>query len=73
MPTRDGHKSNSLGVVSDLLNEGRGFFDNFVEPVLAPLLTTRQTTFIIRECTTHLRRVHLVYSDDELTHTEGER
>jgi hypothetical protein len=43
MPARDGHESDSFGVVANLLNEGRGFFDNFVEPVLAPLLATHQT------------------------------
>lgn len=73
MPARDGHESNSLGVVADLLNEGRGFLDNFVEAVLAPLMQTHRTTFTSEECATHLGRVHFVYSDDKLTHTKGER
>ena len=73
MPPRDGHESDSLGVVADLLNEGRGFLDNFVEAVLAPLLEIHQTKFTSKECTAHLGRVHFVYSDDKLTHTEGER
>ena len=74
MPPRDGYESDSLGVVADLLNEGRSFLDNFVEAVLAPLLAiAHQITFIRRDCKTHLGRVHLIYSDNELTDTEGER
>lgn len=73
MPTRDGHESDGLRVVADFLDEGRGFFDNFVETVLTPLLATYQTASIQTECTTHLGCVHLVYRDDELTHTKGER
>lgn len=37
VPARDGDESNGLGVVADLLDEGGGFLDNFVESVLAPL------------------------------------
>jgi hypothetical protein len=37
MPTRDGHEGNSLGVVSHFFDEVRGFLDDFVESVLAPL------------------------------------
>ncbi len=37
MPSRDGDERNGLGVVADLLDEGGGFLDDFVEPVLAPL------------------------------------
>ena len=37
MPARDGDEGDSLGVVTDLLDEGGGFLDDFVETVLAPL------------------------------------
>jgi hypothetical protein len=37
MPARDGDKGDSLGVVTDLLNEGGCFLDDFIETVLTPL------------------------------------
>lgn len=37
VPARDGDEGNSLGVVTNLLNEAGGFLDDFVESVLAPL------------------------------------
>jgi len=55
VPPGNGHEGNGLGVVTDLLDETRGFLDDFVEPLLRPL-----------------GGVHLVDSDDELAHTEGE-
>ena len=41
MPAGDGDEGNRLGVVADLLNEGRGFLNDFVESVLAPLHTKK--------------------------------
>ena len=38
VPARDGHESDSLWVVADLLDEGGSFLDDFIETVLAPLL-----------------------------------
>lgn len=37
MPTRDGDEGDSLGVVTDLLDETVGLLDDFVESVLRPL------------------------------------
>jgi len=37
VPAGDGNEGDGLGVVADLLDEGRGFLDDFVETVLAPL------------------------------------
>ena len=37
VPARDGDESDRLGVVTDLLNEGGGLLDDFVETVLTPL------------------------------------
>jgi len=37
MPAGDGNEGDSLGVVPDLLDEVRGFLDDFVETVFAPL------------------------------------
>lgn len=37
MPAGDGDEGNRLGVVTNLLDEGRGFLDDFVEAVLTPL------------------------------------
>lgn len=37
MPSRDGDEGNSLGVVSDLLDETVGLLDDLVESVLGPL------------------------------------
>ena len=37
MPSGDGDERNRLGVVSDLLDEAGGLFDDFVESVLGPL------------------------------------
>ena len=37
VPARDGHEGDSLGVVTNLLDEGGGFLDNFVETIFAPL------------------------------------
>lgn len=37
VPAGDGNKGNSLGVVANLLDEGRRLLDDFVEAVLAPL------------------------------------
>ena len=37
VPARDGHESNTLRVVADLLDEGGGFLDNFVETIFTPL------------------------------------
>ena len=37
MPARDRDEGNGFGVVSNLLDEGRGFLDDFVETILAPL------------------------------------
>ena len=37
VPARDGDEGDSLGVVTDLLDEGGGFLDDFVETVLGPL------------------------------------
>jgi len=37
VPARDGHEGDSLGVVTDLLDEGGSFLDDFVETILAPL------------------------------------
>ena len=37
VPSRDGDEGDGLGVVTDLLDEGGGFLDDFVETVLAPL------------------------------------
>ena len=37
VPARDGHEGDGLGVVADLLDEGGGFLDDFVETILRPL------------------------------------
>ena len=37
VPAGDGNESDSLGVVTDLLDEGGGLLHDFVEAVLAPL------------------------------------
>ena len=37
MPAGDGDESDRLGVVADLLDEGGGLLNDFVETVLAPL------------------------------------
>jgi hypothetical protein len=37
MPARDGDECDSLGVVTDLLDELGRFLDDFIETVLAPL------------------------------------
>lgn len=37
VPSRDGDEGNGLGVVADLLDEGGGFLDDFIEAVLTPL------------------------------------
>ena len=37
VPARDGHESDGLRVVTDLLDEGGRLLDDFVETVLAPL------------------------------------
>ena len=42
VPAGDGDEGDSLGVVADLLDEGRSFLDNFVETVLTPLQLKRK-------------------------------
>ena len=37
MPAGDRDECDSLGVVANLLNEGGGFLDDFVETIFAPL------------------------------------
>lgn len=37
VPAGDGDEGDGLGVVADLLDEARGFLDNFVETGLGPL------------------------------------
>jgi hypothetical protein len=37
MPARDRNEWNGLGVVTDLLDEGGGFLDDFIETILRPL------------------------------------
>ena len=37
VPSRDGDEGDGLGVVADLFDEVGGFFDDFVETLLAPL------------------------------------
>ena len=37
VPSRDGDEGDGLGIVTDLLDEVGGFFDDFVETLLAPL------------------------------------
>ena len=38
VPSGDGYESNSLGVVTNLLNEVGNFLYNFVETILRPLI-----------------------------------
>jgi hypothetical protein len=37
VPSRDGYESNSLGVVSDLLDESRYLLDDFIESIFGVL------------------------------------
>lgn len=37
MPSGDGDEGDGLGVVTDLLDEGGGLLDDFVETILGPL------------------------------------
>ena len=37
VPARDGDEGNTLGVVTNLLDEARSLLDDFVETVLGPL------------------------------------
>jgi len=37
VPTRDGDESHSLGIVTNLLDEGGCLLDDFIEPILTPL------------------------------------
>jgi len=37
VPSGDGDEGNSLGVVTDLLDEAGGFLDNFIETIFGPL------------------------------------
>lgn len=73
MPAGDGNEGNGLGVVADLLDEGGGLLDDFVETVLAPLQklsVTKSGNFAKKR--TDLGGVHLVDGNDELLDTEGE-
>lgn len=72
MPARDGDEGNGLGVVTDLLDEGGGFLDDFVEAVLAPLEPMSTLMIMLERKKTNLGGVHLVDSNDELTDTKGE-
>lgn len=73
VPSRDGDESNSLGVVTDLLDEARGLLDDFVETILAPLFIVLPHIDILEdEKVIYLGGVHLVDSNDELPNTEGE-
>ena len=42
VPAGNGDESDGLGVVADLLDEGRSFLNDFVESILAPLGTRCQ-------------------------------
>ena len=71
MPSRDGDESYGLGIVTNLFDEVGGFFDDFIETALAPLVSN-EFGFLSRGCGTHLGGVHLVDGYDELPDTEGE-
>ena len=74
MPAGDGDEADGLGVVADLLDEGRRLLDNFVEAVLAPLQSVLETRILMARTSgyANLGSVHLVDGDDELPDTEGE-
>ena len=73
MPSRNGNESDSLGVVSDLLDEVGGFLDNFIETLLAPLENgVRTTSTEVCVGKSYLGGVHLVNGNDELLDTKGE-
>ena len=72
MPARDRDEGNCLGVVTNLLDEGRRLLDDFVEAILAPLRILSVTMYINAAEYADLGGVHLVDGDDELTYTKGE-
>ena len=74
MPAGDGDEADGLGVVADLLDEGRRLLDNFVEAVLTPLQSVLETRILVARTSgyANLGSVHLVDGDDELPDTEGE-
>jgi hypothetical protein len=43
MPARDRNEGHSLRVIADLLDEGRCLLNDFVKPVLAPLVALSKT------------------------------
>lgn len=74
VPAGDGDKSDSLGVIADLLDEIGGFLDDFLESLLRPLegRVSKVCGKFAKNSRAHLSSVHLVNGDDELSDTEGE-